>query len=178
VSEDGQHRRSLNTYRGTVGVVSEIGLNRALDPHGMTIRWYLCDGPWHPLWYQFILGCVHLRPVEGMPPAKLHFEGATHEVHVIALNPDYGPYTVERMYAKGLTPEVPGKSLMLTPIDVTEQVVATDAEMHELVGLLAMGVADGMLNPSTDDARETLRGHWRRSIQHTLAHMRGEEHTP
>lgn len=60
-----------------------------LDPdnprHGTA--WWLLTGPWHPLWTQFTLSVIPLRDTPGLPPAKLHYPGATHELLVMALNP-------------------------------------------------------------------------------------------
>ena len=164
------------TYTGVRGTAHHLDINPDLDGASTTVSWWLLTGDWHPIWPQFILGVVHLRPVEGQPEAKLHFPGATHELLVVALNRGDGArpvcHSVETLVAGGLR-AVGG---YLRPVDVVHQFTATDDEMRELADLAAHSCVDGVLNPSTDDAREFFREQWLTACVRTLAHMRGEEH--
>lgn len=45
--------------------------------------------PWaHPLWSQYMVGVIHLRPIEGVPEASITRQGATHEFVIYAIDPD------------------------------------------------------------------------------------------
>lgn len=165
-------------HRGPGGEAVRLDLDPNLEGAKTTVTWWLLTGQWHPVWPQFVLVIVHLRDAEGYPPANLHFEGATHELAVMALDPGDGKsptiHAPETLAAGGLR-AVGG---FLEPVDVCHQFTATDDEMTELAELCARSCVDGLLNPSTDDARELLREHWLSACVKTLAHMRGEEHAP
>src|SRR5574340_355778 len=79
------------------------------------IGWIVYGPSYHPLWDYYYIGCVFLKDIEGMPPAIIHLEGATHEVFVIALNPDHTPALNDGLY-------------MLTPINFSAQFISTDEE--------------------------------------------------
>lgn len=161
-------------HTGPMGTATEIGIDPALPAADTTIVWWLLTGlRWHPLWQQFVLCVVHLRDVPGFPPASRQFKGATHELLVMALNPERGPRTPEDLSRIGL-----GSAAYLVPIDVVHQFTATDDEMRILAGMLAEACVQGWLTPSTDDAREALREQWLGVCVKTLAHGRGEVHAP
>lgn len=162
------------SHVGINGRAVQLDIDSRLPGADTTVTWWLLTGSWHPLWSQFIISVVTLADAPGRPPAKLHFDGATHELVVMAVNPGEPP----RQHAPGLL-EVGGLAAVggwLKPIDVVHQFTATDDEMAELAALAARACVDGVLNPSTDDARERLRLEWLQACVKTLAHMRGEEH--
>lgn len=163
------------TYLGRNGRAERLTLDPSLQGADTTLAWWLLTGTWHPAWPQFVISVIHLRDVEGREPAKLQFPGATHELIVLALNPGDPPkvYEAADLERKGL--KLCG---YLEPIDVVHQFEATDEQMEKLARLSAWGCVDGLLNPSTDDAREYYREQWLIACVKTLAHMRGEEHAP
>lgn len=138
------------------------------DPKAaMTLTWWLITAPaFHPLWSQYSLTVVRLDDTPGFPPPVLHFDGATHELMVAALEPQDKPYTVATVYPLR----------WLEPINIVEQFTATDDEMRELAHLAAKGVVFGALNPETADAPTRIRAQWLSSLVKTLAHIRGEVH--
>ena len=141
-----------------------------------TLCSWLLTAPWaHPLWSQYDLIVVRLRDgMPGFPPPKRQFDGATHELLVIALNPEYGPFTpasLRKFADKGSLP-------LLTPVNIAEQVEATDDEAAELAELAARSVVNAQLNPETGDAPDRIRMNWKASLVKTLAHIRGEVHAP
>jgi hypothetical protein len=166
------HRR----HQGQFGEAVQLAINPDLSGASTTVTWWLLDGVWHPIWPQFVISVVRLANVDDMPPAQLHFSGATHELGVFALNPGEPPvrHSIDVLEAGGLA-AVGG---FLSPVDVVHQFTATDDEMAHLADLCARGCVDGVLNPSTDDAREALREVWLTACVRTLAHIRGEEHAP
>lgn len=165
---------------GPSGVATELVVDEATPNADTTLCWWLLEGAWHPLWHQFILCVVRLADVAGKPPAVLHFPGATHEVAVFALNPpgDGGTFGAPTRHPRGVI-QTKGLSVgYLTPVDVVHQFTGTDDELREVTALAARAVVDGLLTPSTDDARERLREAWLSAYVNTLAHLRGEEHAP
>lgn len=140
-----------------------------------TVCWWLLTAPQaHPLWSQYVLCCVRLRDgVAGFPPPRRQFDGATHELLVVALDPSRGPFDEAAMAAYA---EAGDGLPYLTPVNIAEQFEATDAEMARLTALAARGVTTGQLWPETADAPELVRAGWLSSLVKTLAHIRGEVH--
>jgi hypothetical protein len=91
----------------------------------------------HPVWPNYYIGCVKLKHVDGFPDAVIHLEGATHEIFVIALDPD-----VEM--------EIDGAPAMLTPINFAGQFIATNEEAYSRTEQAVRDVIDGRLSPDTD----------------------------
>jgi hypothetical protein len=84
--------------------------------------WIITAPDAHPLWSQYALSAVTLADLPGVPEARKRNDTVTHELTVLALNPDHGPYdnaTVERMRYLG-------------PVNVVEQFTATDEHAREL----------------------------------------------
>lgn len=136
------------------------------NPHaGLGTTWLLTCPDRHPLWHQWMLSAVHLAHRGGLEDAKLQFSGATHEVIVVALNPEHG----------WVTPSTPMPWPYLEPINIAQQITC-DSDQHvlDLLSLLAQGVVHGILDPETADAPERVRAAWRGSILQSLAHARGE----
>jgi hypothetical protein len=137
--------------------------------------WLLTAPAAHPLWTQYALSVVRLRDdAPGFPPPRRQFTGATHELFVVALNPEHGPFTVEKMLGYQDTGAMPH----LLPVNVAHQVEATDDEARLLACYAATAVVHGLLCPETSDAPERIRMNWTASMVKTLAHVRGEEHAP
>ena len=166
----------MTLHIGPRGRARQLDIDARLPGAATTITWWLLEGPWHPLWQQFVLSVVSLSPTPGFPPAKLHFPDATHELAVLALNPGDPP----RQHAASTLTTGGFRAVggYLEPVDVVHQFTATDTEMRELADLCARACVDGVLTPSTDDARTHYREQWLTTCVRTLAYMRGEEHAP
>lgn len=135
-------------------------------------RWLLNAPPYHPLWSQYQLVVVRLDSgVPGFPEPHLKFEGASHELIVVALDPEH-PVTPDDLAQRDY------RLRFLNPVNIAHQFTATDDEMRELAYLAARAVVDGVLNPETADAPDRIRHAWLTSLVKTLAHIRGEEHAP
>lgn len=162
-------------WTGLNGTAVKLDLRPELSGFESTLAWWLLTGSWHPIWSQFVISVVHLRPIEGQPEAKLQFLDATHELLVMALDPGDPPtvHSPEKLMDKGL-----GPIGYLLPIDVCHQFIATDEEMIQIASLSAKACIDGHLTPSTDDNRPYFREAWLAATVKTLAHLRGEEHAP
>jgi hypothetical protein len=136
--------------------------------------WLLTAPHAHPAWSQYMLGVVRLRDVPGFPPPKREFDGATHELFVVALNPEHGPMTAERIGRLQVGGGVP----YLTPVNIAHQIEGTDEEALHLAEMAATGVVHGVLPPETGDSPRRIRASWKTSLVKTLAHNRGEAHAP
>lgn len=136
------------------------------------VQWLLTAPQAHPWWSQYSLSVVRLGDYPGVPEPKLDFPGATHELLVVALQPDEGPFTVARMQEF----QRDGRMPFLLPVNIAEQFEASDDEMLELASMCAMGVTQGALWPETGDAPDRVRRQWLGSMVRTLAHIRGEAH--
>lgn len=154
---------------GPAGVAREVIVDEfdTVDQSATLACWFLtCPGQ-SPAWENYLLSCVHLRPVEGAEhDAVINVPGATHELMVLAMNPDFHPVAED--------PETWG---FLRPTNVIEQFeVPSDNDAIRLTGQTVRAVLDGIFW-----AEPPLAGQvepWRSSIIRTSAHYRGEPHAP
>lgn len=129
--------------------------------------WIITAACWHPLWSQYLLSVVTLADVEGAPPADKRTPDVTHELTVLTLNPDYGPFNAATYTADSLR--------YLTPVNIAEQFTTTDDQARDLAGLAARACVDGVLIPETSDAPDRIRALWHTSITRTLNHPHHQE---
>jgi hypothetical protein len=163
---------------GTVDFVKPPGLrdprisrkNKAANQlsRGM---WLINSPGWHPLWSQYVMSAISLKSHRDLPEAKLKFEGATHEILLVALNPDF-PQTVGSIKGHAKT----GKMPFLKPVNIAEQFECTDDEVRQMCWYACRAVVYGGLNPETSDAPNLIRENWLTALTKTLAHIRGEAH--
>ena len=118
----------------------------------------------HPFWSWWAINIVHLRPLEGFPPAKKHYPEAEYEFLIVAINPEECP-----------EPDVDqqGGWPTLTPVDVCEQFDGViDVEATRICELAAQAIVNGTVSPDQDH-----RPIWKQLIAGTLAHFRQGKHT-
>jgi hypothetical protein len=160
-------------FRGPWGEATELTVPHDGNPdHLATLaNWFVWAPPAHPLWPHYILSCVHLRDIEGQSkPPHRRFSDASHEVLLIALNPQLGPWTAENVVEKLLAR--PERSPYLRPLNACEQFShATDDQAIELTRSLAWGLVTGHLPIEPDDVRGG-RDRWPAVINATLEHIR------
>lgn len=157
-------------FVGLAGWSRRITLPPDLSNADETVCSWLIYAPnAHPLWTFHNLYVVRLREVPGLPPPALRFPAATHELGVLALNPEHQPYTTEKVLELSKAHGLP----YLTPHDVCEQFQMSDDEAKLLAAYAARACAHYVLTPDED-----FRAQWRVSLTKTLAHIRGEEHEP
>lgn len=131
-----------------------------VDWQGCVSVWFI-DGPqFHPLWHWWRIQAVHLRPIVGAPPARLHFQGATHEIAIMSVDPEGTP-NVDATTGADLAVK------LLSPFDLVHQVGGiTDQQAAKIVeGMVGMMVR-GHLSPDSD-----FRGAWETIITNTAQHM-------
>lgn len=138
-----------------------------------TVAIWLIESPgWTPAWNKYNLWAVRLRDnIPGFDPPKRHFDGATHEIMLVALHPDH-PATVETMSAPDY------QISWLTPPNLVYQVEATDSEAAELVAKMAEAIVVHGYAPEPPLGYRSFHDNWAMAIVKTLAHIRGEEHAP
>ena len=124
--------------------------------------WIITADHWHPLWSQYLLSLVTLADVEGAPPANKRSAEVTHELTVLALDPDHGPYEAATYGTSDLR--------YLTPVNIAEQFTATDDQALRITHLCVRAVLDGRLTPETGDAPTLIRSWWHAHITQTLEH--------
>lgn len=92
--------------------------------------------PWaHPAWSHYAVSVVHLRPDEGVIAPNFYFEGATHELLIVALDP-----------RDNKTP--------LLPVNFAMQAIFyADESAARLGERVAEMILDQRLNPDTDFIR-------------------------
>jgi hypothetical protein len=99
----------------------------------------------HPHWTYYWIGCVSLRDIADMPPAKVILDGATHEVMLYAVAPDHPP-------AIDVAP------VLMAPANFHGQFIAgDDAAAAAKVRETIVEVLQGTLSPDTDFRREWIR---------------------
>lgn len=112
------------------------------------------------LWSWFSVELVHLRPVEGVPPATVTVEGATHELLALA-----------RKSGNGCDPDDPTTwGGVLRPFDLVRQfrVEGDEAAVEVLRGMVE-GYVRGQVVPDSD-----RRLPQERAVDELAAHWRGE----
>ena len=138
--------------------------------HVAGLRSYLLNGPWHPAWSWWLIGCVHLRPIEGVPPAHLTYPEAEYELQILSLNPDR-PVNVDEAEATG---DWGDKSIpkFLTPPDLVYQFHGvTDAQAGQIADSVLRAIVDGGMSPDSD-----FRSSWVQLLDNTVAHYRSGGH--
>jgi hypothetical protein len=124
--------------------------------------WIITAACWHPAWSQYLLCLISLADLDDVPPVTKSTPDVTHELLVVALNPDHGPYDASTVRPDGLH--------HLTPVNIASQFTATDDQARRIAHLCARAVVDGRLTPETGDAPTLIRSWWHVRITQTLEH--------
>lgn len=157
------------TFAGVGGSAWRVQLQelgqRATPDQDATVGCFLVQAPGaHAFWDHYIVSVVHLRPIVGVKPPVITRAGATHELMIMALNPEQPlPSPVV----------APGWQIhFLTPIDVIEQFrVADDAIADKVLELAVRAIVDGCGSPDQD-----WRRWWTNAIAETAAHFNEGTH--
>lgn len=108
-----------------------------------TLAIWIINAAWaHPIWHSYALFLVHLRPIADNRETLIYLEGATHELHLHALDPD-----------KPLAPAIAGEKApsVLTPPNFCAQLVrSSDDEALKDVQTSVSDICDRKLSPDTD----------------------------
>lgn len=129
--------------------------------------WVISAPGSHPLWWWYTMTVVHLRAIAGVKPAHIEVPGSTHELVLVALNPEEPVPNIEALERGDF------RSLhSLTPPNLVEQFqVSNDTEGLRLGELAVEAIVHGIISPDTD-----YRSVWRRLIPETARHLRDGIH--
>ena len=151
---------------GTAHRVPETNY-QAVSPAALD-SWIITAPCWHPHWTQYALALVSLTHIPDVPQTQLHRPGMTHEINVVALDPEHGPYDAHTLS--------PGRLQYLLPVNIAEQFTTTDETARDLTQQCAQAVVHGALCPETADAPDRIRTYWRQAIRNTLHHDHDPHH--
>lgn len=122
------------------------------EGHATCLRYVMLRRPdAHPIWHDYMMTLIHLRPVEGYPPAVLANSNCTHELMCYALDPNYDNQ-----------PTGPHEQRFLTPPNLVYQFEGlTDEQALEVFSAYLKCMARRTCSPDTDwrsVQRALLRG--------------------
>lgn len=140
------------------------------NPAGLSL-WLLHAPGAHPHWSWHMMAVTALRDFPGVPPAKLHAVGNTHEIVVGAIDPAWDP----RPWIDNLgDPSVKFGSRILRPTNMVHQLSAiTDDQAIELGYLLVRAFCQGLSSPDDDFKTKNIA-----MITATADHLRRGMHMP
>lgn len=127
--------------------------------------WLLYAPAAHPMWAYHVMYVIDLS----YPDLNKQFPSATHEIGILALNPERQPYTVADLQQIMRNPEdsIP----YMTPPDFAIQLSASEEQVKLLAIYGARASAEGKLIPDSDYALS-----WERSLRDTLQHLQTGGH--
>lgn len=139
-------------------------LPRTPEQQATLAQWFV-HLPGQAVWSDYLINVVHLRPIDGAPPAVLDRADATHEVLVVALDPIENP-----------RPNAMETWRFLRPINVQCQFqVPSDDLAIEMGRLLTQACLDGVLFIEPGGIRGA-REYWQGTVDRTAEHMRTGGH--
>ncbi len=107
-------------------------------PHSSLVSWVVSAPEAHPLWHSYVIDLIHLRPVPGLGNPRIYLAGATHELILHAIDPEWRLTTNKR-------PPI------LLPANFAAQFIAANDEAAvDKVGMVVVEILAGHLNPDTD----------------------------
>jgi hypothetical protein len=146
--------------------MAPLGHRGRPDADATVAGWLMFVPSAHAFWTYWAAFVVHLRPIEGVRPAHISEPGATHELMIMALNPEQ-PLPDLAAVGRG-----EASFAWLMPIDQLQQfTVNDDAQAAQLLELAVRSCVDGYASPDQD-----WRGRWRQMIPATAAHLREGKH--
>lgn len=131
--------------------------------------WAACVASWlvkfpgaHAAWDRWQVSVIHLRDIPGVAPAKVTLHGATHEFHILAVDPDCEPDV-----------DAPDPNIRpLMPPDLVHQVAGiSDRDAERICESMIRAIVLGGESPDGD-----YRSAWERKIDATVAHFRHGGH--
>jgi hypothetical protein len=107
-----------------------------------TVACWIIRAPYaHPIWHDYVLSVIHLRPDPVHPEPLLYEPGVTHELTLQALDPAVEPTTT-------------GPWRALNPLNFAAQIKEPDdAAAAQRAKAAVQEVVDGVLSPDTDFIR-------------------------
>jgi hypothetical protein len=126
-------------------------------PHTTLATYLLESKHFHPHWSRRLLSVIHLRPVPGVQEPVIRVPGATHEIMIASLDPEF--------YADHATLPPASGFRILSPLDVAEQfIVPADQFAMRLLRIGVEACCTGISSPDSDH-----RYSWHMAIRETAA---------
>lgn len=121
----------------------------SVESDATLVHWVIY-APWaHPMWGFYSLVIVHLRPMPGKEP-KIHLPGATHEMWLVALNPEKD---VEKLVDTGIV-----EGHWLSPMNFAAQLIEpSDESALARIELAVRDICEARLSPDTDYRHQWIR---------------------
>ena len=144
-----------------------LGPNADREPSWVAgLGTWLVEGPFHPMWDQWLVSVITLSHIDGVQDAHQQFPGATHELSMIAINPERR-CDIDAFEETGDWGD-PAVPKFLTPIDQQVQWSnGTDDEARDIGALAIRTIANGHASPDSD-----YRAWWTQAIKASLDHTR------
>lgn len=116
----------------------------------------------HAFWEWWVIGCVSLRDIEGVPPAKKVYPEAEFEIHIFALDPDAPiPDPEEPMHLTGV------RYTQLEPPDLVHQFHGISQEQAEkLMQDVIKAIVVSGVSPDSD-----FRNYWKKLLTNSVEHL-------
>lgn len=150
-------------YGRAIEILYEHEPDEPMDWTATVAQWFLiCPGQ-SPAWDNYMLGIVHLRPIEGAKREPyIAFEGATHEVILYALDPQERPIPTDYNTWHNLSPMN----------FVGQYTVPSDEYAKADAKVMALAVIHGLTwaEPPLSGQKEP----WQTQLRQIEAHHRGE----
>lgn len=150
---------SETKFEGKFGWAQDIPISpKANNAENNLAAWLIYAPNAHPIWAFHILSLLRLDD-----ECVRLYENATHEILVLSLDPEFQPYSVEKLsgdMAQKL--DIP----YITPADFVGQITATDEQAKLLIVYAARACTVGHLIPDED-----YRPQWSAAVEETLQHI-------
>lgn len=133
---------------------------------------WILNGPgYHPAWAWWQVSVVHLRDIEGCPPAKKQYANAEYEFMIVAFNPARGTPDID-LIEVSVDWGNKGAHKFLFPLEVCKQFHGiNDKQAAKICSAAISAIVNGYLSPDSD-----FRSAWNMSIEETVKHMAEGKH--
>lgn len=120
-------------------------------------KWIIYRPGAHAFWSYWLVSAITLQDLPNIPPAKIVVPGATHEIIVMSMNPDFEP-----------NPDSLEDFHLLDPSDLIHQLAGlSDVDASRVVELYVKTVITGGASPDSD-----FRSWWKPILDKTAEHFR------
>lgn len=122
------------------------GLRRAKvsETDDATLAYWIVEASWaHPIWHSYAIVLVHLRPLPDLRPTKFYLANATHELWVMALDPDADRAAI-------IEGELSGRWWLQPKNFAAQFIEATDDLALARIRAAVQRICDGRLSPDSD----------------------------